>query len=511
MMKTKIFFTTLLLFAIGGSYAQNKSNWYNLDLKTDGVFGISIDKSYNELLIGKKPVPVVVAVIDGGLDVNHEDLKKVVWTNLKEIPGNGLDDDKNGYIDDVNGWNFLGSSKESFEYDNYMIVMEIRKYQAKFGDKDSTAIKKKDLSEYRKYIAKRKELNQKIEKLNQDIFSTTQLLTDVEAVQKKLGKTNPTREDFVNFVPATAAEAQAKNFMTAVLQNNPDFNGYIAQTKAQLEELQHDLQYHFNIDYNPRSKYPDEFSAARGRFYGNGNLYGNVPPAHGTHVGGIVAAERSNNIGIDGVADAVKIMAIRAIPDGESLTDDQANAIRYAAENGAKVINMSFGLNPSTNRKALEDAVNYALSKDILFIQAAGNGHDNLDSSNGYPSRQNTADKKFLDAFIKVGASGYADSEQLPVPFSNYGKLSVDVFAPGGEIKSTIPDNLYLIRGGTSMASPVVAGLAAVIREYYPKLTAKQVKEIIVKSVVKRDALKNLCISGGVVNAFNALTLASTY
>lgn len=511
-------FISAILVLIGSvAFAQHEqpripaANWYNLDLKADGMFGISMDKSYAELLKGKKASPVIVAVIDGGMDISHEDLKNVVWTNPKEIPGNGKDDDKNGYIDDVHGWNFLGSSKESFEYDNDLITIEVRNYSRRFGDKDSTAISKKDLPDYRKYIAKRDELKAKLEKVNQEIDNTLRFFTDVNAVTKKIGKDNPVLEDFEKFVPSNDSEAKARQFMIPVLKKNPDFKAFMERSKSQLEEKQHDAQYHLNTNYDPRAKYADEFAPGKKWFYGNGNVYGAVPPAHGTHVAGIVGAERNNNIGINGVANAVQIMPIRAIPDGYGSDRDEAGAIRYAADNGAKVINMSFGLSKAQHKELVEEAVNYALSKDILFIQAAGNGHDNLDLTTGYPNRKTTVDQKFLDSFIKVGASGFTDDEQLVVPFSNYGKQSVDVFAPGLGINSTIPGNLYEAHSGTSMAAPVVAGMAAVIREYYPKLTARQVKEIIMKSVVKREVLKDLCVSSGIVNAYDALKLAETY
>ncbi|MET1055804.1 MAG: S8 family serine peptidase [Pedobacter sp.] len=490
---------------------QLKPNWYNLDLEADSVFGISIEKAYGQLLSIKKATPVVVAVIDGGLDINHEDLKNVIWTNVKEIPGNHKDDDSNGYADDVHGWNFLGSGKEDFEYDNDLIVVQLRKYNRMFGDMDSTLIAKKDLPEYRIYIAKREELKSKLDKANQNIASLKQFLEDVNAILKKINKDKPDIEDFKNFVPTNDAERKAQYFMVGVLKKNPDLEGYMDRVKTQLKDNEIDVQYHLNFDYEPRAKYAGEFAESSGKSYGNPNVSGNVPPSHGTHVAGIIAGQRNNNIGIDGVADKVQIMAIRAIPDGYGLDRDQANAIRYAADNGAKVINMSFGLSVALDRQLVKDAVNYALSKDILFIQAAGNGHDNLDLSTSYPNRQTTEDQNFVNSFIKVGASAYSDDDKLAVSFSNYGKQSVDVFAPGLGINSTIPGNKYEAHSGTSMAGPVVTGLAAVIREYYPKLSAPQVKEIIMKSVIKRNALKDLSVSGGVVNAYDALKLASTY
>jgi subtilisin family serine protease len=515
-MKRKIIMA-LIVFSINLALAQvpqtfqTKANWYNLDLNKDSVFGISMERAYTELLNGKKPTPVIVAVIDGGLDINHQDLKNVLWTNPREIAGNGKDDDQNGYVDDIHGWNFLGSSKEDFEYDNDLIVLQLRKYRSAFGDKDSTGIAKKDLPEYRIYVAKREELRDKLEKANQNIASLSQLSEDVNAILKKINKTDPGIEDFKNFVPSNDAERKAQYFMVGVLKKNPDLKTYMERISAQLKDNQIDVQYHLNMDYDPRARYAKEFRTSGGRTYGNPNVSGNVPPSHGTNVAGIIGAERNNSIGINGVADAVQIMAIRAIPDGYGQDRDQANAIRYAADNGAKIINMSFGLSVALDREMVKEAVNYALAKNILFIQAAGNGHDNLDLTPSYPNRQSNADQQFVDAFIKVGASGYHDDNELAVSFSNYGKQSVDVFAPGFGINSTIPGNKYEAHSGTSMAGPVVAGLAAVIREYYPKLSAKQVKEIITKSVIRRAPLQELSVTGGVVNAYEALKLAATY
>ena len=506
-----IFFASFTSIVHAQELKQPKPNWYNLDLKNDGMFGISMDIAYNVLLRGKKARSVIVAVIDDGLDVSHEDLKNVVWKNPKEIPGNGKDDDKNGYTDDINGWNFLGSAKESFEFDNDLIVIALRNYKLKFGDKDSTMISRKDLPAYRDYIKKQKQLDLKVKETKQQVNSYQKFLEDINSISNNIGKANPDKEDFVHFKPADSAQAKAKRVILNILQKENNFKAFLERTKEQLAEKKNDLQYHLNINYDPRSKYASEFSSARGRFYGNGNLFGNVTPAHGTHVAGVVGAERNNKIGINGVADCVQIMGIRAIPDGYGLDKDEANAIRYAVDNGANVINMSFGLSTATDRKAVLSAIKYALSKDVLFVQAAGNSHENLDTAGLYPDRANKADQKFIKSFIKVGASGFSDDDQLVVEFSNFGKKSVDVFAPGLMINSTVPPNGYEPHSGTSMAAPVVAGMAAVIRAYYPKLKAWQVKEIIIKSVIKRTSLQDLCVTGGIVNAFDALKLAANY
>lgn len=491
--------------------ASPKPNWYNLDLSQDGMFGISMDKAYKDLLNQKSPAPVIIAVIDGGLDINHEDLKNIIWTNRGEIPGNGQDDDGNGYVDDVHGWNFLGSSSESFEFDNDLIVKQVRKFKKRFAGIDSTTVANKDLTDYKNYIALKKELSASQKRSRESMENTKNFLSDLNLVLKQIGKDHPKLDDFNSFMPTNDAEAKAQKFIIQVLQVNPDFEAYMNQTKAQFENYQNDLDFHLNMDYEPRAKFSDEYLKAKFRYYGNGNVYGAVPPAHGTHVAGTIGAERNNGIGINGISNTVRVMPIRAIPDGYSDDRDQANAIRYAVANGAKIINMSFGLSVALDSKLVKEAVEYAVDNDVLFIQAAGNGGENLDVNKGYPDRHDPKDKKLVDVFIKVAASGFTDDNQLSLPFSNYGQESVDVFAPGLAITSTVPNNKYEAHSGTSMAAPVVSGLVAVIRSYYPKLSAKQVKEIITKSVMKRDALKKLSITGGVVNAYQALKIASTY
>ena len=513
--KTVLFFS-LFFLAFTVICAQEvplrlpKANWYNLDLKDDGLFGISIEKAYAELLKGYQAQSVVVAVIDGGVDPYHDDLKNVLWTNPNEIPGNGKDDDKNGYVDDIHGWNFMGSASESYEFGNELLVLEIREYKKKFGNKDSTQIAKQDLPTYRKYLLKQSELKAKLQKLSQEVESTSSLLADLNAAQSKIGKDTLSLEDFENFIPSNPAEANLQQFMIAVLKKNPDYSSYVRQAREMLEQKQRSVTYKLNLNYDPTNKYTEVGSCTGEKFYGNGNIYGAVPPSHGTHVAGIIAAQRNNNIGINGVADHVQLMVIRAIPDGHARGIDQANAIRYAADNGAKVINMSFGLGLDLDSDKIRGAIDYAIKKDILFICASGNSKRNIDLGNPYPDRKSSKDAAFTAVFIKVSASGFKD-EELVVPFSNFGGQNVDVFAPGLGINSTIPGNKYEAHSGTSMAAPVVSGLAAVIREYYPKLTARQVKDIIMKSVIKRDRLKTLCISGGVVNAFEALRLAKSY
>jgi len=266
-----------------------------------------------------------------------------------------------------------------------------------------------------------------------------------------------------------------------------------------------------NIAFDSRFLVGDNYENSAEKYYGNNDVFGPFA-RHGTHVAGIVGAIRNNNLGINGIANDVKIMMVRIVPNGDERDKDVANGIKYAVDNGAKVINMSFGKSYSKDKSAVDEAVKYAMSKDVLLIHAAGNDGKDLDNTgNIFVPNKYYADKNGVaDAWITVGASGWKDDMTLIAPFSNYGKTQVDVFAPGMQIYSTTPGSKYETLSGTSMAAPVVTGLAALIREYYPKLTAIQVKNIIMQSVEKRAILKDKCVSGGVVNAYNALKLAAS-
>lgn len=504
-----------------------KPNWQNLDLQTDSVFGISTEKAYTELLNGKKHVPVLVAVIDGGVDINHEDLKSVIWTNPKEIPGNGVDDDKNGYVDDIHGWDFIGSASGDVHYDNLEVTRLVRIDKAKFDKLDTTNLTGADAKEFDNYRNMRADLNKQLQKAQHTVFIINRVNTLLDGILQKMNKTNPTAADFKNYNPDGQAEGFVVKIMVEHLGEYPSLAEFRKnELDEPLKHFQTEVDYHLNIDFNPRSIVGDNYDDSSEHFYGNNDVTG--PDAdHGTHVSGIIGAVRDNNIGVKGVANDVMIMSVRTVPDGDERDKDVANAIRYAANNGAKVINMSFGKPYPYDKKAVDEAVKYAMSKDVLIIHAAGNDNKDLDVETNFPNRVYADGSGTAGAWIEVGASGLKDDETLKASFSNYGQNSVDVFAPGVKIYSTTPGSTYAEHDGTSMAAPVVTGLAALIRSYYPNLTALQVKEIIIKSVVKvnhKVAIKKedgdgekkvdfskICVSGGVVNAYQALKLAATY
>lgn len=528
--KSKVVLRGILsVFFIAGlglnTFAQ-KNNWQNLDLKKDSVFGISTEKAYTELLKGKKSRPVLVGVLDGGVDINHEDLKRVIWTNKKEIAGNGKDDDKNGYIDDIHGWNFLGSAKGSVNQEALELTRILRRDKDRFANVTAATVKPADSAAFAQYLLAKIDFEKQTEEAKNAVENISGLKGILDAMVKKMGKDKPELADFQNFKAESGIEDRVKKIMVSQLQNTTYETFYQSQVVKGLEHYQDQLKYNLNIDFDPRpGLVGDNYADVNEKGYGNNDVKG-PDASHGTHVSGIIGADRTNDIGIKGVADNVIIMGVRAVPNGDERDKDVANSIRYAVDNGAKVLNMSFGKGYSWNKKAVDEAVKYAVSKDVLLVQAAGNDNKNLDVEKSFPSRI-YEDGSIASSYIVVGASGATDDKTLKASFSNYGKTTVDVFAPGVQIYSTVPESKYEAYDGTSMASPVVAGLAALIRSYYPKLTAVQVKEIILKSVVKVDhqidvegeegaapksvPFADLCITGGIVNAYNALKLAADY
>lgn len=498
-----LLFNFLLNNKLLAQHQTNPSNWQNLDLKSDNIFGSSTEKAYKELLKGRIAVPVIVAVIDGGIDIDHEDLRDQIWTNEKEISGNGKDDDGNGYIDDIHGWNFLGSNNGDFHLDNTDLVRLLR-----------TELK------HDPYSLKVKELKIQLDKKISPLFSELETMKKQEFIMKgilkKMGNEYPSLKELENYKYNTEEEMHILlYFVRSAKEMGQDFRSFWKVFEHKLENYRHQVDYIMNIDYDPR-KDNREF---QNRYYGNANVKG-LEPSHGTHVSGIIAATRDNLKGINGISNHVKIMALRAIPEGEFRDEDLAYAIRYAVDNGAKIINLSISKPTSPNRAIIDQSVKYAMAHDVLIVRAAGNEGKQQDLEYGSPNRR-YEDGMLAKAWIEVGASDSINDENIMPWFSNYGKNSVDVFAPGVDILSTYPNNKYDVESGTSMAAPVVSGLAAIIWAYYPKYTAVRIKEIILNSVEKVNYMvkgsdgvlvkfSDICSSGGIVNVFNALKLAES-
>ncbi|HPM30660.1 MAG TPA: S8 family serine peptidase [Chryseolinea sp.] len=482
-------------------------NWHNLDIKTDNVTGTSVNRTWAELLNNRKAKKtIIVAVIDSGFDIDHDDLKESIWINEGEISNNQIDDDGNGFVDDIHGWNFIGNSKgENVNYENmeYTRICKIGKthpdYERAKGAYDAELEKRK----------REKENLLKFESVYVNAKAT---------ILKKTGIAANTLKDLdgiSNNAPTDVIEA--KRFLASRYEH-----GFTDATLIELKTRNNDyLNYYLNLNFDARILIGDNPSLIDG-VYGNADVEG--PRAnHGTGVAGIVAAIRGNGIGIDGIAQSVKIMCLRSTPNGDERDKDVAMAIRYAVDNGAKVINMSFGKDFSPEKNLVDDAVKYAEQKDVLIVHGSGNSGKNIDVYESYPSDR-YLDKSEATNWINVGACGQLPDETLPAVFSNFGKDHVDIFAPGVNIISLDSSNTYSMHDGTSLSAPVVTGVAALILSYHPELTAVQVIDLLIQSSTKMDKLKvlepgfngerkkvklkDLSKSGGILNAYEALKKA---
>ena len=476
------------------------NNWHNLDPEIDSIPGTSVERAYDELLKGMKGKEIIVAVIDTGLDIDHESLSNNIWIN-KDEKINGKDDDNNGYIDDINGWNYLGSSYNE--------------------TRDMTRILRDNKVNNRKYDQVEAEIKKEIKRSNEQLdilnYYVQLLVESKDLLSDHLDKDEFSIEDVNNIVTENEKLIRAKNIYTDF-----DFYGYTKEYLNEgIEQYNDFINYHFNIDFNGRTT-ADDIYDINDTNYGDSNVRNiKESESHSTHVSGIIAADRQNKKGNKGINNLAKIMVLRAVPNGDEYDKDVALAIRYAVDNGAKIINGSFGKYFSSNPEWVIDAIRYASDNDVLFIAGAGNESKDLDSlsNDNYPNDQFFNKNEFSDTFIKVGASSINLNESFTAYFSNYGKINVDIFAPGVDIYSTMPNNKYKSQDGTSMSSPVVAGIASLIMSYFPKLSAKKVKEIILESGIEIDLnignlgdnknFKEYSKSGKLVNAYNALILAS--
>ena len=531
----KYLLSLLIVLLVGvSSFSQNSKleipkNWHTQNQDSTGIYGISLDKAYGFINSKKiKSKQVVVAVIDSGIDTLHEDLKSVLWTNPKEIPYNGIDDDKNGYIDDVHGWNFLGGKDgRNVKKDSYEAARVYNKLKLKFENLTVDESKLSD-SEKIEWANFNKTKQRLVGDINPEEIAFIKKLMPVflkgdSVITKDLGKKEYNCKDLDKYVTTNADAKKTKMFLLQLCKGNgtdditnnqiiDEFDGQIRKSEA---------ADHAPEEYRKLIVQDDETNI-NDRNYGNNDLMA-ANPFHGTHCAGIIAAVRNNKIGMDGIADNVKIMMVRAVPDGDEHDKDIALAIRYAVDNGAQVISMSFGKEFSPEKQWVDEAVQYAEKMGVLLVHAAGNDGKNVDTTDNFPSPIYKNSTTKATNWITVGASGDPSNGGIAANFSNYGKKEVDIFAPGVQIYSTMPGgDKYGEASGTSMACPVVAGTAALIMSYYPALSAQQIKYVIEKSanqineVVKQPGsdltvpFNELSKSGGLLNAYSAIQLAST-
>lgn len=523
-MKLPLIFPGLLMTVL--AFGQTAPKDWQHSSPAEGYPGISTNLLYSRLPADVVPDTVIVAVIDGGVDPWHEDLQNVMWVNPGEIPGNNIDDDNNGYVDDIYGWNFIGNAQgENVHYDNLEVARLYAEYTQRFADVDPAAVKKKDQADYELYQVIKEEVEEGRARFEQN-FQLYSMLKDVlDALQANFaGQDTITADDLRNYETDDLRMQQIIPVIAAQIDQGSSFAAFAKEVNGGYDYLKERFEYNYNPDYDGRAMVDDNYADKTERYYGNNDVKG-PDASHGTHVAGIIGAERNNDIGMDGVAAPVKIMAVRTVPAGDERDKDVANAIYYAVDNGASIINMSFGKGYSPDKKVVDDAVKYAAKHDVLLVHAAGNDGNEVNSSNNFPTdkylKRGLFGPKYAPNWIEVGAVNWEGGENLAADFSNYSPENVDVFAPGTAIYSTTPDNTYDSYPGTSMASPMVAGVAAVLRAYFPDLTAEQVKEVITTSTDQQADLmvvqpgsdekvpfSTLSVSGGVVNLAKAVETA---
>ncbi len=530
----------LISFTVHNLLCQN-INWYHDDVTTDQPYNIGTQNLYDSIIKDRKGKPVVVAVIDSGVDIEHEDLAKKIWINDDEVQGNGIDDDNNGYIDDINGWNFIGGKDgRQVGGDTYEMTRAYIQLKKKYENFDPETLDENQIIEYNLY-------NEYARKIESETKNN-------KAQYEEYKSAISFYENILRYMRDFLGESKINEVMIDSFKNDVSREAHVAVNVIDLvsgdlgyqpsfDEIQNLLlppglyetrdyygakwKYNYNPDYDSREIVGDNYEDLTDRSYGNNSVEG--PDAmHGTHVSGIIAAERNNGIGMDGVASTAQIMVLRAVPNGDERDKDVANAIFYAVDNGASVINMSFGKGLSPYKEYVDDAVRYAEKHDVLMIHAAGNSSVDIDVEANYPNDTYAKPKGFLfwkkkksKAWISVGAVTNKNNEGIVASFSNFGNEDVDIFAPGENMYSTVPDNQYQIQQGTSMASPVVAGVAALIRSYFSELTAIQVKEVLLSTStplnikVKQPGseslvpFEELSVSNGMVNAKAAFIKAS--
>lgn len=496
-------------------------NWFTMDPVKNNYEGVSADYAYNELGLRSDNEPVIVAVIDSGVDIEHEDLQGRIWINEGEIANNGIDDDNNGFIDDVNGWNFIGGKDgRHVDGDTLEVTREYVRYKARIDAGET--LTQAELAYYDKVkddVEGNRAYANRVLGIYRPMFINAESYKKV--LTEKLGLTE--------FTYATLKAIRSSD--QDIVKAKEGLLGIIAQVELDrltkiYEYYNSQLMYFYNINYDSRIIVGDDQSDLNDHDYGNNDVEG-PDASHGTHVSGIIGALRYNNLGARGVADNVRIMVLRAVPNGDERDKDVANAVRYAVDNGAKIINMSFGKSYSPYKEHVDAAFQYAADHNVLIVHAAGNSNENIDVAANFPNRFTGKDSTVLENngeignWLEIGASTAIKGLNLPADFSNYGKIAVNLFAPGHDILSTVPGSKYDTYSGTSMACPVVSGVAALVLSQYPSLSASELRELLIETVRLYDGLnvfqpggqfkvpfRDLSVTGGVVNAYHALVLA---
>lgn len=495
-------------------YDKKKLNWYN-----GAKYGMNTDKAYDKLLTDRKSTTVIVAVIDSGVDIEHEDLQGSIWVNEDEIPDNGIDDDKNGYIDDVHGWSFLGNPDgENVEHEQLEMTRILARYEKQFAGKEYADLSDDEKKEFDKYKEIKEKVEEKRKSAESALANYTMIYDALKGIEKEVieesGKEDYGAKELKKYKKNHPEQEQLIDIWLSLLSQGAT----LSDIEEGIKHFEGSTKYHYNTEYDARKIVGDDPANFDDKYYGSNDVEG--PDAmHGTHCSGIIAATRGNGIGNDGVADNVKIMSIRAVPDGDERDKDIALAIRYAVDNGAQVVNMSFGKGYSPYQDEVIAAIRYAEEKGVLLVHAAGNDHKDIGENDNYPSPKYDSMTEEFKNWIEVGASTRY-KKRLAAPFSNYSETLVDIYAPGLEIYSTVPQSEYVETQGTSMAAPMVTGVAALLKSYFPELTMFEIREIILESgqLIELNTplpgeetevpFKALSETGRIANVYNAVEMA---
>ncbi|MGI9527263.1 MAG: S8 family peptidase [Weeksellaceae bacterium] len=504
-----------------------KRNWFHADINKDSIYGVASDAAYQYVENkGLKPSPVIVAVIDSGVDIEHEDLKGVLWTNKDEIPGNGIDDDKNGYVDDVHGWNFIGGPNGNVNEDTLEVTRLVKEGMDMFESPDEFTNQTNREKYPEKYEAYKKMKIEVEEGLAEAKVALSQIDGQIDGVLNALTAFGQeygmdkeiSVEGLRNFKPVKQeSKIIHQNFQNAINSEKADEifgktpNDVLADFKEEIKNDGAKNHYaqkikQFDVNFDPRPIVGDNYDDKTEMYYGNNDVKG-PDSLHGTHVAGIIAAEYNNDLGMDGVARNVQIMSVRTVPNGDERDKDVANAIRYAVDNGAKILNMSFGKAYSPDKEIVWEAMKYASDKGVLLVHAAGNDNKDVDTESNYPTNYKPDATEVAKTWLTVGASTRYN-DKIKASFSNFGKKQVDIFAPGLEIYATTPENTYRYLQGTSMAAPVVAGVGALVWSYFPRLSAEELREVLIESGNVNNDLVDISTKGKIVDALKAVKLA---
>ncbi|MBC8755253.1 S8 family serine peptidase [Kordia sp. YSTF-M3] len=503
-----------------------KQNWHFKDIYEDSIPGVSLDKAY-KFLKGKKGDTIIVALIDTELDIDHEDLKDQIWINKGEIPNNNIDDDNNGYVDDIHGWNFLQTTKKGpVLYANHSFIRIMKKYDLLFKDKEEKQISESQKKEFKEYLRAIKTYKKEKKEIEKDIATYNRIKNKFIEADSLLTKYFSRKDytisqlDSLSKITNDSLTKVQIRFMKYYLKNNMNPEWADRGIKGENKKLNTWLSFTYDDRQNQRDNVDDLNDVP----YGNNNVQGTLRGSHGTRVMSVLGATRNNDIGINGISNSLKVMFLGVAPLGNEHDKDIALGIRYAVDNGAQIINMSIGKEFSMHPDWLEDVIKYAEQNDVLIVSSTGNKSYNLDNEFDYPDDYNE-DGEYVNNFIKVGASSFTADSTMVWLSSNYSNKNVDIFAPGHKIYS-LSRRKPSFGSGTSYASPIVAGIAALIRSYYPNLSAVEVKDIIMKSGIsfeidverpypygdepyaEKIPFSSMSKSGKIANAYNALVLA---